>query len=125
MNPSFKGFKESDCVNPRVSSQATIESQSELSDYDSTVESRETTPTRSYTPQVSTVQRRRKDSEVSVRRLIDHFSNSDSEASEGRPVQTRRKRSKHSDHIELPAGGEKELRKKMTTQVKANDTIRI
>ena len=34
-------------------------------------------------------------------------------------------RSKNSEHIEIPAGGEKELRRRMTAQTKANDAIQL
>ena len=114
MNPSFRGFRPDDLVDPRESedNQAT-ESNSEVSDYDSTLSSRETTPTRSHTQEVSTVLRNKETSRVSVRQLVDQFS--DSDTTEGSVV-GRRRRKNTQEHIELPAGGEKELRRQMAAQ---------
>ena len=38
---------------------------------------------------------------------------------------TRRKKSKTSEHIEIPLGGEKELRKRMAAQLKANNAVKF
>ena len=123
MNPSFRGFRPDDLVDPRESedNQAT-ESNSEASDYDSTLSSRETTPTRSHTQEVSTVLRNKETSKVSVRQLVDQFS--DSDTTEGSVV-GRRRRKNTQEHIELPAGGEKELRRQMAAQDQANEAIKL
>ena len=81
MKPTFRGFQEQSNTTP-TSSASPTESHSEISEYDSTVESRDTTPTQED-QQSHTVKRT-----STVRRLIDHFSASDSDTTEARPAMT-------------------------------------
>ena len=118
MKPTFRGFQEQSNTSP-TSSTSPPESHSEISEYDSTVESRDTTPTQED-QQSHTVKKA-----STVRRLIDHFSASDSDTAEARPPVTRRKKSKTSEHIEIPLGGEKELRRKMAAQAKADKAVNL
>ena len=122
MKPTFRGFQEA-LVNPSGSSPSSA-SQSEVSDVDSTTGSRDSTPTQE-TEASNTVKRKGTDSGFSVRRLIDHFSASDSDTTEAKTTVTRRRKSKTSEHIEIPAGGERELRRKMAAQTKANKTVEL
>ena len=86
MKPTFRGFPEQPSTTPTSSSASPTESHSEISEYDSTVESRDTTPTQEG-QQSHTVKKT-----STVRRLIDHFSASDSDTAEARPPVTRRKK---------------------------------
>ena len=119
MKPTFRGFQEQPYTTPTTSSASPTESHSEISEYDSTVESRDTTPTQEG-QQSHTVKKT-----STVRRLIDHFSASDSDTAEARPPVTRRKKSKTSEHIEIPLGGEKELRRKMAAQTQAENAVKL
>ena len=123
MKPTFRGFEEA-LENPTGSSPTSSASQSEVSDYDSTIESRDTTPTQE-TEVPNTVKRRGTDSGFNVRKLIEHFSASDSDTTEAKTTVTRRRKSKTSEHIEIPAGGEREIRRKMAAQTKANKTVEL
>ena len=123
MKPTFRGFEEA-LKNPTSSSPTSSVSQSEASDYDSTIESRDTTPTQE-TEVLNTVKRRGTDSGFNVRRLVEHFSASDSDTAEANTTGTRRRKSKTSEHVEIPAGGERELRRKMAAQTKANKTVEL
>ena len=124
MKPTFRGFQEA-LVNPSGSSPTSSASQSEVYDVDSTTESRDTTPTQE-TELLNTVKRGKgTDSGFNVRKLIDHFSASDSDTTESKTTITRRRKSKTSEHIEIPAGGERELRRKMAAQTKANKTVQL
>ena len=124
MKPTVRGFQEAQTT-PTGSSPTSSASQSEISDYDSTTESRDTTPTQE-TELPNTVKRGKgTDSGFNVRKLIDHFSASDSDTTEAKTTVTRRRKSKTSEHIEIPAGGERELRRKMAAQTKANKTIQL
>ena len=118
MKPTFRGFQEQP-NNTSTTSTSPIESTSEISEYDSTVSSRETTPTQEG-QESQTVKKA-----STVRRLIDHFSASDSDTTEVRPAVTRRKKSKTSEHIEIPLGGEKELRRRMAAQTKADNAVKF
>ena len=95
MKPTFRGFQEKGNTCPTASiSTNTIESPSEISDYDSTIESRDTTPTQEDEQQVSTVKKKKPNNGFSIKRLIDHFSASDSDITEGQTKVTRRRKSK-------------------------------
>ena len=124
MKPTVRGFQEAQTT-LTGSSPTSSASQSEISDYDSTIESRDTTPTQE-TELLNTVKRGKgTDSGFNVRKLIDHFSASDSDTTEAKTTITRRRKSKTSEHIEIPAGGERELRRKMAAQTKANKTVQL
>ena len=124
MKPTVRGFQEAQTT-LTGSSPTSSASQSEISDYDSTIESRDTTPTQE-TELLNTVKRGKgTDSGFNVRKLIDHFSASDSDTTEAKTTVTRRRKSKTSEHIEIPAGGERELRRKMAAQTKANKTVEL
>ena len=121
----FKGFNQDQILNPRQTSQ-NPDLHSEGSEYDSTVESRETTPTNSPPRVVDTVKRNRQATKGSVRQLVEQFSHSDSDSAEGTTSSIRRRRSSRTtDLIELPLGGERQLRKNMADQVKANEAIAL
>ena len=136
MRPSFKGF-----VQEQEDTASSIDPQSETSGQSdretatsaassaassvasSTASSRDTSPNSALADQVRTVQRQ--DTQSIVRKLVDHFSNSDSDNTDRTVVSVRRRRSKTAAHIELPRGGERELRKKMAAQNQANDSVKL
>ena len=119
MKPTFRSFQEQPNTTPTTSSASPTESHSEISEYDSTVESRDTTPTQED-QQSHTVKKT-----STVRRLIDHFSASDSDTTEARPAVTRRRKSKPSEHIVIPLGEEKKRRKRMAVQAKADNAVKL
>ena len=121
----FEGFREEQITNPREStSQADSSSNSEVSDFETAADTEETTPTRSYSnPKVNTVQKKRSEKSA-VRQLIEHFS-SDSEATSETTRLTRKRKSLTAEHIELPPGGEKEIRRKMADQGKADQLVQV
>ena len=126
MSHQFKGFHGKNIKNPKASEHSVATtSSSEISDYDSTVESRETTPVRNYSSGDINTIRRSDQGRAGVRRLIEQFSQSDSETSETENRTTRRRRSKQLEYQEIPPGGERELRKKMALQVQANNAMRV
>ena len=126
MSHQFKGFHGKNIKNPNASEHSVATtSSSEISDYDSTVESRETTPVSNYSSGDINTIRRSDQGRAGVRRLIEQFSQSDSETSETENRTTRRRRSKQLEYQELPPGGERELRKKMALQVQANNAMRV
>ena len=105
MNNPFKGFQNKEITSPRTNS-LNVASNSEISSDDSQQESRETTPDRNFSSgNVSAV--KNKDQGSGVRRLIEHFSHSDSDTAETDNRTSRRRKSKSSEHQELPRGGER------------------
>ena len=112
---SFKGFEDND-IDPKPSTSHNSSSSSGASEYE-TVTDINTTPTASpYSSKVSTVQKKKQE-RTSVRQLIDHFSSdSDTTADQSR---ARRRRSIAVEHIELPPGGEKQIKKNMADQKRA------
>ena len=125
MSKQFKGFEGKD-TEVLEASDSNSESTylSDLAEYDSTPESRETSPSRSY-PVDSTVTVVRKDQTGKVKKLVEHFSQSDSDSSDRTVRSTRRKRSKNLDHQELPQGGLREVRRKMAAQESADRALRV
>ena len=145
MNPSFRGFKDPHLVDPKESTNSqTTESNSEPSDYDTTVSSRETSPTKNLTDssassrettptrnltassvssRETTPSRKRGSNTGKVKRLVERFS--DSDTAEASVRSTRRRKSNTLEHTQLPAGGEKELRRKMAAQAQANEAIKL
>ena len=122
----FKGFKKGQNLNTGEISQVDSGSNSEVSDYETVADSRETTPTRSYSNiKVNTVQKKKSD-RTSVRELIEHFSSqsSDSETGSEQARHTRRRKSS-AEHIQLPPGGEKEIKRKMAEQAKAEQLVSV
>ena len=121
---SFQGFEESEVTNPREStSQNTSTSNSDASDYETT--GTQATPTSSpYTTKVNTVQRKRSD-RTSVQQLIEHFSSDSDTAADLNRVTSRRRRSITVEHVELPPGGEKQIKKKMADQKKAEYLVNL
>ena len=128
MKPLFKGFKGNNS-NEQVTASRNPDSTSEQSEYDSTVSSRDSSregsPSGFLTQGANTVQRSNQESRSLVRRLVDQFSNSDSDTTDKSSYTTRRKKSKTLQHTELPVGGERELRKKMATQTQAEEAIKV
>ena len=128
MKPLFKGFKGNNS-NEQVTARRNPHSTSEQSEYDSTVSSRDSSregsPSGFLTQGANTVQRSNQESRSLVRRLVDQFSNSDSDTTDKSSYTTRRKKSKTLQHTELPVGGERELRKKMATQTQAEEAIKV
>ena len=123
----FLGFKEDQITNPRASvSQTESGSSSEVSDFETAADSGETTPTRSCSnTKTDTVKKNKGGRQsVSVRQLINHFS-SDSDSASDNIRTTRRKKSVTADHTQLPPGGEKEIRKNMADQVKAEQLVNL
>ena len=122
---SFKGFKEGQVTNPRESlEQAESSSNSEASDFDTAADSAETTPNKNYSnPNTNTVQKKKSD-KASVRQLIEYFS-SDSDTTSEKTRQTRRRKSLTAEHIQLPPGGEKEIRRRMAEQNKADQLVGV
>ena len=102
MSRQFKGF-EGKNTEVLESSDSNAESTylSDLAEYDSTPESRETSPSRS-SPVTSTDTVVRKDQTGKVKKLVEHFSQSDSDSSDRTVRSTRRKRSKNLEPQELP-----------------------
>ena len=128
MKPLFKGFKGSNS-NEQVTAGRNPDSTSEQPECDSTVSSRDSSregsPSGFLTQGANTVQRSNQESRSLVRRLVDQFSNSDSDTTDKSSYTTRRKKSKTLQHTELPVGGERELRKKMATQTQADEAIKV
>ena len=123
MNNPFKGFQDKDITSPRAN-RPNAALNSDFSSDDSQQESRETTPERNFSSgDVRAVIN--KDQKQGVRRLIEHFSHSDSDTAETNNRATRRRKSKSSEHQELPRGGERELKKNMAQQTQANNSYRI
>ena len=111
MRPSFRGFETEEETNSTTSQQT--ESASGLSEYDTVLgsgsgSSRDTSPTSVSSEQPGTVQKKRQDTKSIVRRLVDHFSQSDSESTEGASTSTGRRGRRVVTHTELPRGGERE-----------------
>ena len=128
MRPSFRGFEAEEETNSSTSQQTT-ESTSGLSEYDtvsgsSSGSSRDTSPTSVSSEQPVTVQKKQHTKSI-VRRLVDHFSHSDSENTEEASTSTGRRGRRVVTHTELPRGGERELRKKMAEQNQANEAIKL
>ena len=121
----FKGFEQGQIANPRESiSQVESSSNSEVSDFETAADSTEATPTRSYSnTKVSTVQKKKSD-KTAVRQLINYFS-SDSDTTSEKTRLTRRRKSVTAEHIQLPPGGEKEIRRKMADQTKADQLVEV
>ena len=117
----FKGFNQEQILNPTNIQDPELPS--EGSEYDSTVESRDTTPTSSPPRVQDTVKRNRQ--ATSVRQLVTQFSQSDSDSAEGNTSSNRRRKSRTTELVELPLGGERQLRKNMAEQVKANKAIAL
>ena len=117
----FKGFNQEQILNPTNIQDPELPS--EGSEYDSTVESRDTTPTSSPPRVQDTVKRNRQ--ATSVRQLVTQFSQSDSDSAEGNTSSNRRRKSRTTELVELPLGGERQLRKNMADQVKANKAIEL
>ena len=128
MKQLFKGFK-GNSSNEQVTERGNPDSTSEQSEYDSTVSSRDSSregsPSGFPNQEANTVQRSNQESKSLVRRLVDQFSNSDSDTTDKASYTTRRKRSRTLQHTELPLGGERELRKKMATQAHADEAIKV
>ena len=122
MNNPFEGFQNKEVTSSRTN-RLNVASNLETSSDDSQQGSRETTPDRNFSDNVSAV--KNKDQGPGVRRLIEHFSHSDSDTAETDNRTTRRRKSKSSEHQELPRGGERELRKNMAQQMQANNSFRI
>ena len=123
MNNPFKGFQNKEITSPRAN-RLDVASNSDVSSDDSQQESQETTPDRNFSSgNISAV--KNKDQGPGVRRLIEHFSHSDSDTADTDNRTTRRRKSKSSEHQELPRGGERELRKNMAQQTQANNSLRI
>ena len=120
---SFQGFEDSDLADPKAStSQINSSSNSEASDYETGTD-KITTPIRSRTPaKITTVVKKKQG--TSVRQLIEHFS-SDSDTAAEQLKPHRRRRSATAEHIEIPAGGEKQLRKEMAEQRKAEGLVNL
>lgn len=120
---SFQGFQESDIANPTAStSQANSSTNSEASDYETGTD-KITTPISDRTPaKVTTVVKKKQ--QKSVRQLIEHFS-SDSDTAADQLKPSRRRRSITTEHIEIPAGGEKQLKKQMADQKKAESLVNL
>ena len=136
MRPSFKGFEKeqedtASSVDPlsETSGQSDRETAPSAASSaasraaSSAASSRDTSPNSALADQVRTVQKQ--DTRSIVRKLVDHFSNSDSDNTDRTVVSVRRRRSKTAAHIELPRGGERELRKKMAAQNQANDAVKL
>ena len=128
MKPSFKGFKGYNKDTAGATTSQTTNSTAELSEDDSSLSSREssreTSPSNGLTPG-DKAQRKSQDNRSVVRRLVDHFSNSDSDTAGKASYTTRRKKSKTLQHTELPSGGEREIRRKMATQNQADEAIKL
>ena len=125
MSKQFKGFEGKNTEEPEASdSNSESTYLSDLAEYDSTPESRETSPSRSY-PVASTDTVVRKDQTGKVKKLVEHYSQSDSDSSDRTVRSTRRSRSKNLDHQELPQGGLREVRRKMAAQETADSAIRV
>ena len=122
MSKQFKGFNPEGDNNSEAS--ADVDTfLSDLSEYESQ-ESRETSPTSNKPSSSRGISK--KEQSGKVRRLVEHFSHSDSDTSETTNRSTRnRKRSKGLEHQELPPGGEREIRRKMALQEAANNSLRI
>ena len=129
MKPSFKGFEGYNQDTTGATTSQTANSTAELSGYDSSLSSREssreTSPSNGLTPGGDTVQRKSQDNRSVVKRLVEHFSNSDSDTAGKASYTTRRKRSKTLQHTELPSGGEREIRRKMALQTQADEAIKL
>ena len=148
MRPSFKGFEReqedtassidpqsetsgqsdqetasSAALSAALSEASSKASSTASSTASSAASSRDTSPNSALADQGRTVQRQ--DTRSIVRKLVDHFSNSDSDNTDRTVVSVRRRRSKTTTHIELPRGGERELRKKMAAQNQANDAVQL
>ena len=121
MSSTFKGVENSDIVNPSESADNQTESNSELSDCNSNLSSRETTPTRNLTQRENPFQKKQESGRV--RKLVEQFS--DSDTTEGSVPVTRRRKSNSQEHKQLPAGGERELRKTMAAQIQANEAVKL
>ena len=118
MNPSFEGFEVIDNTSPTQVQPNTVGS-----DYETTVESTGTTPTNSNPSQGTSTVRRSGSRRQSVRQLVGHFSNSDSDSTEQNIPSKQRKKSKTGELLELPLGGERQLKKRMAAQAQADDAI--
>ena len=139
MRPSFKGFEEeqedtASSIDPQsetsgqsdretATSTVSAASSAATSAASSAASSRDTSPNSASADQGRTVQKQ--DTGSLVRKLVEHFSNSDSDNTDRTVVPVRRRRSKTTTHIELPRGGERELRKKMAAQNQANDAVKL
>ena len=128
MRPSFKGFEKeqedtASSVDPLSETSGQSDRETASSAASSAASSRDTSPNSALADQVRTVQKQ--DTRSIVRKLVDHFSNSDSDNTDRTVVSVRRRRSKATAHIELPRGGERELRKKMAAQNQANDAVKL
>ena len=113
MSENFRGF-EPVKEEQAESGQEAENFLSELEEYESQ-DSRETSPSK-----------RKADRGDKVRQLVQYFSQSDSDSSEttDRPTRSRR-RSRDSEHQELPPGGERELKRRMAAQEAANNVLRV
>ena len=111
---SFIGFNPSDISKPSTSfSQSNSSSNSEASDYETGADRVVTPKSKLNSSTPGTIKKKSK----SVKQLIHHFSSdSDTAAEQSRTL--RRRRSETSELLELPAGGEKEIRKIMAEQKK-------
>ena len=123
MSHQFQGFdKQGEAVPAEPDSAENSDSSAEVSEYESTVNSGSNTPTKAKTSS-TTPFRSKGQTAGNVKNLVTYFS-SDSDATEQHPPTTRRRRSA-TEHRELPAGGERELRKKIMAQAAADETLKL
>ena len=129
MSLSFKGFNEKGQPEPGDSNNSDdSDSNTGLSEYESPVTSTESSPvstsaagSRSTTPSRESIQNSGR-----VKKLAEYFS-SDSDtttADQHRPT-TRRRKSNTLEHQQLPLGGERELRRRMANQSRADAAVNL
>ena len=130
MTSKFKGFdSEGRPVPSGSASTDNSDSNTEVSEYESTVNSTESSPikrpnTFDSRDRNTTPTRAKALRSGNVKKLTEHFS-SDSDTTEQHPPTTRRRRSVSVEHHQLPLGGERELRKKMAAQAQAKADIEM
>ena len=130
MTSKFKGFdSEGQPVPSGSASTDNSDSNTEVSEYESTVNSTESSPikrpnTFDSRDRNTTPTRAKALRSGNVKKLTEHFS-SDSDTTEQHPPTTRRRRSVSVEHQQLPLGGERELRKKMAAQAQLKADIEM
>ena len=115
MYPTWKGFE-----GDNVESQDTSDSHPEYSPESSDQEA--STPERAYEREDGNTVRRGRN-RLSVRELVGHFSQSDSET--GETERTSRRRSNNLEHTEIPPGGEREINRRVKMQTNAELAMKI
>ena len=130
MTSRFEGFDEEGRPVPSGSDKAqNSDTNTEVSEYESPLNSAESSPTKGANTIVSrskitTPTRARALRSGNVKKLTEHFS-SDSDTTEHHPSTVRKRRSVSTEHQQLPRGGERELRKKMAAQTRANADVEM